>query len=86
LVGENLLMLAPRFTIRTALGLLTAGAVIFLVAGMAVRGETWAWGITIGILSVGVAALTHAFWFGVLWLFSQLPSRDRPERSAGPAE
>jgi len=70
-------MLIPRFTIRTMLAVLTAGAVVFLLAGMAVRGETWAWGVTIGVLCVVVTALAHAAWFGLVWLFAQLPSSRR---------
>ena len=68
-------MLAPRFSIRTLLVLLTAGAFTFLIAGMAVRGQVWAWGVTIGVLSLVVVALVHGAWFGVVWLFSQLLAR-----------
>lgn len=70
-------MLAPRFSIRTLLALLTAGAVVFLVAGMAVRGEMWAWGVTIAAMSLAVTAIAHGVWFGLVWLFAQLPSSRR---------
>jgi hypothetical protein len=72
-------MLAPRFTIRTLLALVAAGAIIFLIAGMAVRGETWAWSVTIGVLSLAVTAAAHAVWFGVAWMFAQLPASRRLE-------
>lgn len=68
-------MLVPRFTIRTLLAVLTGAAVVFLVAGMAVRGETWAWGVTIGFFFLVVTALAHAAWFGLVWLFAQLPAK-----------
>ena len=42
-------MLLPRFTIRALLVMLTICAFVFVIAGMAVRGQHWAWGITIGI-------------------------------------
>jgi hypothetical protein len=72
-------MLAPRFTIRTLLIVLTLGAVVFLVAGMAVRGHLWAWGATIGVLSLAVTLIVHAAWFGLVWAFSLLPIvRRRP--------
>ena len=45
-------MLLPRFTIRALLVVLTISAFVFVIAGMAVRGQHWAWGITIGILSL----------------------------------
>jgi hypothetical protein len=71
-------MLAPRFTMRTLIAVLTVGALVFLVAGMAVRGQMWAWAITIGMISLGITALAHAAWFGVVWLFAKLPTARRP--------
>jgi hypothetical protein len=73
-------MLAPRFSIRTLLAIVTGGAVVFLVAGMAVRGEIWAWGVTIGVFSLLLTMLIHAAWFGVAWLFAQLPGSQRAGR------
>ena len=71
-------MLAPRFTIRTLLVVVTAGAVVFLIAGTAVRGEMWAWGVTIGALCLAVTMLVHAALFGVVWLFARLvPARSQ---------
>jgi hypothetical protein len=67
-------MLLPRFSIRALLAMLTVCALVFLIAGMAARGEKWAWGVTIGLASVLVTALAHAAWFGVVWLFAQMPS------------
>jgi hypothetical protein len=72
--------LVPRFTIRTLLVMLTVCAVIFVMIGTATRGQYWAWGVTIGILSVIIVALTHAAWFGIAWLFLQM-SRDKPQIS-----
>ncbi|MCI0335504.1 MAG: hypothetical protein L0228_20040 [Planctomycetes bacterium] len=66
--------LLPRFSIRTLFWMITASAFAFVVAGMAARGQDWAWGVTIGLASVLIAALVHAAWFGVVWLFAQLPS------------
>ncbi len=67
-------MLLPRFSLRAILGVLTLGAFVFLVAGMAVRGQTWAWGITIAVICAGITLLVHAAWFGIVWLFAQMPS------------
>jgi hypothetical protein len=71
------LTLLPRFSIRALLGALTICAAVFLVAGMAYRGQYWAWGVTIGLTSLILTALVHALWFGVIWLFAQVPSARR---------
>jgi hypothetical protein len=63
--------LLPRFSIRTLLGLLTVCAIVFVIAGMAYRGQYWAWGITLGMASLAVAALIHAALFGLVWLLGQ---------------
>ncbi len=73
-------MLLPRFTIRTLLALLTVGAVASVIIGMAFRGQNWAWGASIGLLSLFVTALVHAAWFGTVWMFTQAPSARRKER------
>jgi hypothetical protein len=66
--------LLPRFSIRALLGVLTICAVAFLVAGMAYRGQYWAWGVTIGLFSFVLTALVHAAWFGMVWLFAEMSS------------
>jgi hypothetical protein len=75
-------MLAPRFSIRALLILVTGGAVFFLVAGMAVRGEAWAWGVTIAALCLVAAALAHALWFILVAMFARLTSH----RQTNPAD
>ncbi len=61
----------PRFSIRALLGMLTVCAVAFLIAGMAFRGQFWAWGVTIALASLVLTALVHAALFGLVWLFAQ---------------
>ena len=73
-------MLLPRFSIRALLGMLTICAVAFLIVGMAYRGQYWAWGVTIALVSLILTALVHAAWFGVVWLFAQMASA-RPKDS-----
>jgi hypothetical protein len=65
-------MLFPRFTLRTILAVTTAAAVFFLLVGTGYRGQQWAWGAAIGVMSLGVAALVHAACFGIVWCFAQL--------------
>ena len=79
-------MLAPRFSIRTLIAILSVCAIIFLLAGMARRGEMWAWGVTIGAMSLAVGALAHAAWFGIVWLFAQLPKSLRNEEPMASSE
>jgi hypothetical protein len=67
-------MLLPRFSIRTLLVMLTACAAVVWIVGMAYRGQNWAWGASIGILSLGFVALVHAAWFGLIWLFVKMPT------------
>ena len=72
-------MLLPRFTIRALLVLLTICAFVFVIAGMAVRGQHWAWGVTIAILSLSFALLVHAAWFCAIWWLAQMQSRKREQ-------
>ena len=72
-------MLVPRFTIRALLMMLTVCAFVFVIAGMAVRGQHWAWGITIGILSLAFTMLVHAAWFTVVRMLAQMQSRQKEE-------
>jgi hypothetical protein len=65
-------MLLPRFSIRTLLMMLTAGAVACLIAGMAYRGKDWALGATIALASLVLAACVHAILFGLIWIFARL--------------
>lgn len=72
-------MLLPRFTIRTLLVLLTLGAVASVIVGTAFRGQFWAWGVSIGLLSLAVTALVHAAWFSAIWALTRAPSAEREE-------
>jgi hypothetical protein len=60
---------------RTILVVMTLCAVLFVVMGIGARGRMGAWGIVIGVVSLGVTALVHAAWFGVVWYFSRLEER-----------
>ena len=67
-------LLLPRFSIRTLFWLITASAFVFVVVGMAARGHDWAWGVSIGLLSILFTAVVHAALFCVVWLFGRLLS------------
>jgi fucose permease len=59
-------MLLPRFSIRTLLVLLTIGAAASVVIGTAFRGQNWAWGASIGLLSLFITFVFHAAWFAAI--------------------
>ena len=80
LIFEPNAMLVPRFSIRTLLVILTLGAVTSVIIGTGFRGQTWAWGMSIGIMSLFVTAFVHAAWFAAIWGTTQRPSaRRRPK-------
>jgi hypothetical protein len=64
--------LLPRFSIRTLFWAITISAFAFVVVGMAARGQTWAWGVSIGLASLVITGLVHAAWFGLVYVFAHL--------------
>jgi len=74
-------MLLPRFTIRALIGLVTICALIFVIAGMAVRGQPWAWGVTIGLASLAFTLLVHAAWTSAVWTLAQMQSRKQEKQT-----
>lgn len=78
-------MLLPRFTIRALLVILTVCACVFVVVGLAFRGEQWAWGVTIGVLSLLFTLLVHAGWFLLIWGLARMQSK-RASETAKTAE
>jgi len=77
-------MLLPRFSIRVLLIVLTVCAFAFVIVGTAVRGQNWAWGVSLALLSLVLTALVHATWFGIMWLFAQMPSAQPKEARRAP--
>jgi hypothetical protein len=65
-------MLLPRFSIRTALAILTGVAVISLFAGQALGGRAWALGLTVAFATVPVALLVHAALFTLASSFGRV--------------
>ncbi len=66
-------MLIPRFSLRWLLGLTTLCAAVSFVLASAVRGNDWAIGMTVGIVSGLCLALLHVliFWAACLTSFFQ---------------
>lgn len=69
-------MLLPRFSIRTALAILTVAAVISLFAGQALGGRAWALALTVAVVSVPLTLLVHAAFFGLSSAFARLLGPD----------
>ena len=65
-------MLIPQFSIRWMLMVMTACAGVFSIFGFAVRGDGWAIGFSIAVVSAAVALFFCALLFAVVWLFSVL--------------
>ncbi len=65
-------MLLPRFSIRTALAILTGVAVVSLFAGQALGGRAWALGLTVAVASVPAALLVHAAFFTLASSFGRV--------------
>ncbi len=87
--GAPASMLIPRFTIRALWVVLTVCAFVSVIAGMAVRGQHWAWGVTIGLLSLVFIALVHAGWFGLVWMLARSSlqeQRGKPARELNPSD
>ena len=64
----------PQYSIRLMLGITALAAVVFSVAGLAVRGHGWAIGITLGVVGCAVALVTYGVFFAILWGFSVVAS------------
>ena len=79
-------MLIPQFSIRWLLALTAFCAVVFSFFGLAARGNPWAGGLSIALVSLLVLLLAHAFCFWLVWVFSVIRLRlgDRPGASGRP--
>jgi membrane protein YdbS with pleckstrin-like domain len=64
------LMLIPQFSLRWLLATVTGFAFVFLIVSFAVRGNSWAAGISVGILGLFVALLVYGLVFFLVWLFA----------------
>ncbi len=63
-------MLIPQFSLRWMFGLTTVCAVIFAVVAAGMRGNSWAVGVTIGLLALVLMFSIHAGLFALTWLFA----------------
>lgn len=76
--------LIPQFTLRWLLAITAACAVAFSVVALALRGYTWAGGVSIGLLALVVLATVYAGMFSLVWAASAVMavlSTERPPRS-----
>lgn len=64
----------PRFTLRTILALTTVLALFFVLVGAGARGQLWAQGATIGVVSIALSFVAQAALFGFVWCIARLSS------------
>ena len=61
----------PRFTIRRLLAVVTGCAILFTIAGTAMRGQFWAIAFLIAFGAVVAGFLVYAAVFAVVWMFAE---------------
>ena len=79
-------MLIPQFSLRWLLAVVTVCSVAFLILSFGARGQVWAIGASIGLLSLVIVILVHGFTFFLVWLFAQMTGRRKrraAEKAAG---
>lgn len=76
----------PRFSLRVALLLLTGGALFALVLRAAVAEAAWAFGVVVGVASIGVALAVYAFFYGLTRLFTPPAASGQPVTKPGPEQ
>lgn len=59
----------PRFSLRVAMLLLTAAALLSLVIRAALQQAPWAIGILAGVASLGVTLVVHSLFYSLARLF-----------------
>ncbi len=63
-------MLIPQFSLRWMFGLTTVCAVIFTILAAGLRGNSWAVGVSVGLLALVVMLSIHAGLFALTWSFA----------------
>jgi hypothetical protein len=76
-------MLIPQFSLRWMLAATSVLAVVFLVFAQAVRGSSWAVGVSVATLLLAGTMLVHGLLFFLVWLFSLIGERRQQRRQAG---
>ena len=73
-------MLAPQFTTRRMLLLISGCSVLFLVLSMAVRGHYWAIAVSLGMGSILLTFLAFALFFQVSFVLAKFLGLLRPKQ------
>jgi len=79
-------MLIPQFSLRWLLAVMTASAVVFTVFGLAMNGQLWAVGVSVGIVALVVLLLVHFLLFMLVGVAGALAATKRRPPSPGPSE
>ena len=76
-------MLIPQYSIRWLLVITAVCAGLFSIVGLAVRGQSWAIGVSVALGALVLTMLVYAAVFGLVWLASVLLAA-MGRRNAGP--
>lgn len=76
-------MLAPQFSLRSLLALVSVAGIFFVIVSLAARGSLWAIAISLAVVSLAALLLLHAGAFFLLWLFSLLVPAGRKKSTPG---
>lgn len=77
-------MLIPRFSLRLILLLNVAFALVFLTATFAVRGQSWALAILVGLGSVVAVMATFGCMFAVAFMLSTIAQFRKRTKAQSP--
>ena len=75
-------MILPQYSLRKLLAITVGAALICLVLSWGVQGYRWAFGISMGALSILAALLVQGVMFWFVWLFATLADRKSAARRA----
>src|SRR5688572_24881746 len=75
-------MILPQYSLRKLLAITVGAALICLVLSWGVQGYRWAFGISIGALSILAALLVQGAMFWFVWLFATIAERRNSARAA----
>jgi hypothetical protein len=83
-IREERRPLAPQFTLRWLLGVMTVCAFLFAVFGSAARGHAWAIGVSTGIAVLAVMPLIYAMLFGCASVAGAIAPRRHGDQGESP--
>jgi hypothetical protein len=75
-------MLIPQYSLRWMLAVTSVLAVVFLIFAQAVRGSSWAVGVSLALVVLAGTMLVHGLLFFLVWVFALIGQRRQQRRQA----